>query len=128
VDGGADGSKKSLEISGEVRQGFAFPWAGVLFMPGAQPMSPANLSKLGGISFMAKGEEGATYQFMAFAAHLGRMPVQKPFTAGPEWKRVRFSFADLGVDGQDVLGFFVGGGPALGPFKLRIDDVRLEPR
>ena len=54
--------------------------------------------------------------------------MQKTFTAGPDWKRVRFSFADLGVDGTDLMGFFVGGGPALGPFRLQIDEVRLEPR
>ncbi len=127
VDGGANGSRKSLAVTGEVRQGFAYPWSGVMFLPGAAPMAPADLSKFGGISFDVKGE-GATYQFMVFAAHLGRLPVQKTFTAGPEWKRVRFSFADLGVDGTDLLGFFIGGGPALGPFRLQIDDVRLEAR
>jgi len=127
VDGGANGSRKSLAISGEVKQGFAFPWAGTMFLPGGQGMTPANLAAFQGFSFEAKGE-GAAYQFMAFAAHLGRMPVQRTFTAGPEWKRFTFSFADLGLDGTDVLGFFVGGGPALGPFRLQIDDVRLEPR
>ena len=127
VAGGANGSGKSLAISGEVKQGFAFPWAGVMFLPGGPGMTPANLAAFQSISFDARGE-GAAYQFMAFAAHLGRMPVQRTFTAGPEWKRFTFSFADLGLDGTDLLGFFVGGGPALGPFKLQIDDVRLEPR
>jgi imidazolonepropionase-like amidohydrolase len=128
VAGGAGGSGKSLAISGEVRQGFAYPWSGVMFLPGAQPMAPADLSRFGGISFAAKGEAGATYQFMAFATHLGRLPAQKPFTAGPEWQRVTVSFADLGLDGTDLTGFFVGGGPALGPFHLQIDDVRLVPK
>jgi len=127
VAGGANGSGKSLAISGEVKQGFGFPWAGVMYLPGGPGMTPADLSRFQGFSFAARGE-GAAYQFMAFAAHLGRMPVQRPFTAGPEWKRFTFSFADLGLDGTDLLGFFVGGGPALGPFRLQIDDVRLEPR
>jgi imidazolonepropionase-like amidohydrolase len=128
VAGGADGSGKSLAVSGEIRQGFAYPWAGVIYLPGARPMAPADLSRFGGVSFAAKGEAGATYQFMAFATHLGRLPAQKPFTAGPEWKRITLSFADLGLDGSDTLGFFVGGGPALGPFRIQIDDVRLEPK
>jgi imidazolonepropionase-like amidohydrolase len=127
VAGGTNGGGKSLAISGEVKQGFAFPWAGAMFLPGGQGMTPANLAAFQGFSFMAKGE-GAAYQFMAFAAHLGRMPVQRTFTAGPEWKRFTFSFADLGLDGTDMLGFFIGGGPALGPFRLQIDDVRLEPQ
>jgi hypothetical protein len=128
VDGGANGSRKSLAISGEVRQGFAFPWAGLMFLPGPQPMAPSDLSAFGGVSFEAKGEAGATYQFMAFATHLGRLPVQRTFTAGPEWRRVTFSFADLGLDGTDIMGIFMGGGPALGTFRLRIDDVRLTPK
>jgi imidazolonepropionase-like amidohydrolase len=128
VAGGANGSQKSLAISGEVRQGFAFPWAGLMFLPGPRPMAPSDLSSFSGVSFEAKGEAGATYQFMAFATHLGRMPVQKTFTAGPDWQRVSFSFADLGLDGTDIMGLFVGGGPALGPFRLRIDDVRLTPK
>lgn len=128
VAGGADGSGKSLAISGEIRQGFAYPWAGLIFLPGAKPMAQADLSRFGGVSFAAKGEAGATYQFMAFAFHLGRLPAQKTFTAGPEWKRVTVSFADLGLDGSDTLGFFIGGGPALGPFRVQIDDVRLEPK
>jgi imidazolonepropionase-like amidohydrolase len=126
--GGNDAGGKSLAISGEVRQGFGYPWAGVMFLPGAKPMAPADLSRFGGISFMAKGEAGATYQFMAFATHLGRLPAQKAFTAGPDWNRVTVSFADLGLDGSDTFGFFIGGGPALGPFRVQIDDVRLEPK
>jgi imidazolonepropionase-like amidohydrolase len=128
VAGGATGSSKSLAISGEIRPGFAYPWAGVMFLPGAQPMAPVDLSRFGGVSFSAKGEAGATYQFMAFATHLGRMPAQKTFTAGPDWTRVTVSFADLGLDGTDLMGFFVGGGPAMGPFRVQIDDVRLEPK
>jgi imidazolonepropionase-like amidohydrolase len=127
VEGGAGGTGKSLLISGEIKEGFAFPWAGVMFFPGRRPMAPVDLSKFDGISFQAKGE-GATYQFMAFASRLGMMPAQKPFTADPEWTRHTVSFKDLGLDGSDTIGFFFGGGPALGAFRLQIDDVRLVPK
>ena len=127
VAGGANGSQKSLAISGEVKEGFAYPWSGVMFLPGPQPMAPADLSKFSGVSFAAKAEADASFQFMAFAAHLGRMPAQKTFTAGPDWKQVTISFGDLGLDGKDILGLFVGSGPTLGPFRLQIDDVRLVP-
>jgi hypothetical protein len=126
VDGGAEGGK-ALSIEGETRPGFAFAWAGAIYFPGARPMAPADLSKFAGISFQAKGE-GVPYQVMLFASRLGPMPSQKSFTAGPEWKRYEFTFADFGVDGTDITGLFLGGGPALGPFKLWIDDVRLMPK
>ncbi|HEX6904325.1 MAG TPA: amidohydrolase family protein [Thermoanaerobaculia bacterium] len=127
VEGGAGGSGKSLAISGEIKQGFSFPWAGVMFFPGRRPMAPVDLSKFDGVSFQAKGE-GATYQFMMFASRLGQMPALKPFTAGPEWTRQTVSFKELGLDGSDTIGFFFGGGPALGAFRLQIDDVRLVPK
>lgn len=127
AEGGAGGSAKSLAISGELKEGFAYPWAGVMFSPGRRPMSPVDLSKFDGISFQAKGE-GATYQFMMFASRLGQMPALKPFTAGPEWTRQTVLFKDLNLDGSDTIGFFFGGGPALGAFRLQIDDVRLVPK
>lgn len=127
VAGGAGGTGRSLVISGEIKEGFAFPWAGVMFFPGRRPMAPADLSKFDGISFQAKGE-GATYQFLTFATRLGQVPAQKPFTAGPEWTRHTISFQELGLDGSDAIGFFFGGGPALGEFRLQIDEVRLVPK
>lgn len=128
VEGGADGTGKSLLIAGEVKPGFGFPWAGVMFFPGLRAMAPADLSKFEGITFQAKGEAGATYQFMMFATRLGQMPAQKPFTAGPEWTRHTVSFKDFSLDGSDMIGFFFGGGPALGAFRLQIDEVRLVPK
>lgn len=127
VDGGADGSGKSLAISGETKAGFGFPWAGMMFFPGAQEMAPADLSKFSGVSFWTKGD-GRTYQLFVFATHLGRIPAQKPFMAGPEWQQVTISFADLGLDGSDVVGIFLGGGQPLGTFRFQIDGVRLVPK
>jgi len=124
VSGGAGGSQKALEISGEVKPGFPYPWAGMMFHPAKQPMAPADISQHNGISFWAKGD-GKTYQFLAFATRLGQMPAQESFTAGPEWTLHTFSFADLGLDGSDITGVFWGGGPAMGEFRFLIDDVRL---
>src|ERR1700690_1013106 len=43
VPGGANGSKYSLLVEGEVRPGFVFPFAGAGFYPAAKPMQPANV-------------------------------------------------------------------------------------
>jgi imidazolonepropionase-like amidohydrolase len=124
VSGGAGGSQKALEISGEVKAGFPYPWAGMMFHPAKQPMAPADFSRHSGISFWTKGD-GKTYQFLVFATRLGQMPAQKSFAAGPEWTLHTFTFAELGLDGSDLTGVFWGGGPALGEFRFQIDDVRL---
>jgi imidazolonepropionase-like amidohydrolase len=127
VAGGASGTAKSLAISGEVKAGFAFPWSGVMFLPGAAPMAPANLSNFQGVSFWTKGD-GRGYELMFFATRLGRMPAIKNFTAGPDWTQITVPFADLNLDGSDILGIFVGGGPALGTFRFQVDEVRLVPK
>jgi imidazolonepropionase-like amidohydrolase len=124
VAGGASGTGKSLAVSGEVKAGFAYPWSGVMFLPGATPMAPADLSKFSGVSFWTKGD-GRTYQLMLFATHLGRMPAQKSFTAGPDWQQITVPFAELGLDGSDIMGIFLGGGPALGTFRVQVDGVKL---
>jgi len=127
VAGGASGTAKSLAISGEVKAGFAFPWSGMIFLPGAAPMAPANLSNFQGVSFWTKGD-GRSYELMFFATRLGRMPAIKNFTAGPDWAQVTVPFGDLNLDGTDIMGIFLGGGPALGTFRFQVDEVRLVPK
>jgi len=127
VDGGADGSAKALEISGEVKPGFSFPWAGQMYYPGARPMAPADLSAAKELVFWAKGD-GRTYQILLFATNVGMMPVQKTFVAGPEWKRYAFPLSDFGgIDPHGLMGVFLGAGPDLGAFRFQIDGVRLAP-
>ena len=126
VSGGAKG-ERSLEISGETRKGFSFPWSGMMFSPGGRPMAPADLSAVQEISFWAQGD-GGSYQVMVFAARLGMMPSQKPFVAGPEWKLYTFPLADFGLDGSDITGIFWGAGPDLREFRFRIDEVLLVPK
>jgi imidazolonepropionase-like amidohydrolase len=125
VDGGAEGTAKALEISGEVKAGFAFPWSGALFSPGAQVMAPADLSAAKELVFWAKGD-GRTYEVLLFATSLGMMPSRQTFVAGPEWKRYAFPLADFpGLDPHGLTGIFLGAGPDLGTFRFRIDGVRL---
>ena len=121
ADGGAG---RVLEIRGDVREGFAFPWAGAMFFPGSIPMTPANLSSFQGFSFEAAGDEG-TYRVLVFATSLGQIPAERSFATDGTWREHRFSFQDFGVDGSDVTGIFFGGGSRMGEFRLLIDDVRL---
>jgi imidazolonepropionase-like amidohydrolase len=127
VAGGAAGTGKSLAISGEVKAGFAYPWSGMIFFPGATPMAPVDLSRFSGVSFWTRGD-GRAYQLMLFATRLGRMPAQKSFPAGPDWQQVTIPFSELGLDGSDILGIFLGGGPALGTFRFQVDGVKLVPK
>ena len=125
VDGGGAGTAKSLLVTGSIAGPLPFAWAGVMFFPGAQPMSATNLSGARGIEFWAKGD-GRTHHVMIFSQRRGRSPITRDFVAGAEWTRIVMPFADFdGIDGSDVMAIGFTGGPTPGPISFQIDEVVL---
>ena len=126
VDGGANGTAKSLETTGKVAPGLSYGWAGPMFMPGAKPMDPANLSTATSLSFWAKGD-GRTYQVMMFSESSGQMPVSVDFTAGVEWKKYTFPFSAFqGVNAHGIQGIAFTAGQPAGSFTLQLDEVSFQ--
>jgi len=122
---GASGSQGSLRVSGEVAGGSPMAWAGVMFLPGATIMAPANLSSYEGLSFWLKGME-RQYSVVIFAQHAGFMPAySRMFKAGPEWQEFSFSFKDMGLEAHDITGIFIGAFQEAGSFWFQLDNVRL---
>ena len=125
AEGGANGSAKSLEISGTIDGSLPYAWAGTMFSPGTQPMAAANLSSKKELAFWTKGD-GKTYRVMAFSESKGYTPLIVTFVAGPEWKEIVIPISSFGgIDGHDIMGIAWVGGPLAGPFSFRIDDVKL---
>jgi Amidohydrolase family len=125
--GGARGSAHALKISGTIEAGPGQHWAGVMFSPGTQAMSPANLSAKRGISFLARSN-GKPMYVMVFSQARGYVPAMMTFHAGREWSPIRFDWKEFDkLDGSGTLGIFIGGGAEAGPFELELDDVALEP-
>ena len=111
VDSGANDSQHSLEISGEIASGLPFAWAGIMFSPGQQVFTPANLSSKKYLTFWAKGD-GHTYRVMIFTESGGRIPSQQTFATGKEWKQYTFPFSAFnGIDGHDLSAILFAGGP-----------------
>jgi hypothetical protein len=126
VDGGANGGKHALDISGVIDGGLPYAWSGVMWSPGVQPFVPVNLSSKKNISFFAKGD-GQTYRVLFFTASGGRIPAQQTFVAGSEWKKTSILFSAFnGTDGHDISAILFVGGPAVGKFDFQIDEVKLE--
>jgi imidazolonepropionase-like amidohydrolase len=125
VADGANGSHGALRLTGEVMPGFAFPFSGVLFFPGAAPMRAANLSAHKALRFWAKGD-GQTYQVMFYLSRFANRPVTRDFIAGPQWTQIEVPFAQLGdVDGSDITAF-EWAATRTGEFELALDDVQLQ--
>jgi imidazolonepropionase-like amidohydrolase len=126
VAGGADGSRGALRVAGEVKAGFAFPWAGVMFLPSDQPMAPVDLSTRDELVFRVRGD-GRSYSAMLFSGPSAQgMPSTQAFVAGPDWTEVRLPLSAFpGGDPARVRGIAFTAGPPLGAFEFVIDHVEL---
>ncbi len=122
--GGAAGSKGSLAVSGEIRAGFAFPWAGAMYFPGAAAMAPVDASGLRELVFWARGE-GGTFRVMALSGSAA-VPSMQTFEVGPEWREVVLQLSSFsGMDPRALLGLLFSASSSPGPFRFQIDDIRL---
>jgi imidazolonepropionase-like amidohydrolase len=124
VDGGANGSKSALQVTGEIKTGFAYPWAGAMVCPGTPMFTPVNASEAKGIDFWTKGD-GATYRVMIFTEESGRIPLTQTFVAGPEWKEVLLPFSVFDKATGKGLQAIIFSGTAPGTFSFVIDNVQL---
>jgi imidazolonepropionase-like amidohydrolase len=115
---------QALLVRSDIQPGFAFPWAGAMFLAGPQPMKPADVSSTKGLSFRARGDVGLTV--MVFAESLGRIPATKLVRAGAEWTEISIPWSEFGVDGRDLIGILIGGAQKSGKVEFRIDDVKLK--
>ena len=75
----------ALVVTGEIAPGLAFPGAGVIWMPGAQPMQPVDFSGREVIRFRTHGD-GRRYSVILFgSAEPAGPPPTVAFIAPEEW-------------------------------------------
>lgn len=118
------GAEPALAVNANVVPGFAFPWAGVAFMPGKQPMQPADLSGAKLIRFKVRGD-GQQYSLNVMSKG-GQIPSAVPFTAETAWREVTIPFTSLkGIDASMITMIAFNAGPKPGAYAFQIADVRL---
>lgn len=122
VEGGAGDSGYSLKVSGTVGEAFMFPWSGTMFMPGAQPFGPTDLSSHPELVFAAKGTPGE-YRIQLFCQNTGQTPPEHRFDLSEEWTEVSVDLSTVG--GCDVSGLMAVIFSAIEPgeFEFQLDDV-----
>jgi hypothetical protein len=123
VDGGANGTSKSLHIHTDTKAGTAFPWAGAMIFLASTPMRPIDLSSKSGFTFFAKGN--LDIRLMVFSVSTGRIPRIKNVHAGADWTEISVPWSDFGFDGKDVQAILFGG-PASGAADFQIDELRVK--
>jgi imidazolonepropionase-like amidohydrolase len=114
----------AAQINANVAPGFAYPWAGLAFMPGRQPMQAANLSAAKVLKFRVRGD-GQQYN-VAVMSGGNNAPVSLPFQAGGDWREVSMALADFkGIDASAISMIAFNAGPKTGSYRFEIADVRL---
>lgn len=126
VEGGAQGSRGALQVSGEVLPGFAYPWAGTMFFPAPAPMQPVDASARKELVFQVRGD-GRQYSAMLFSgASAQAMPIIRMFTADAQWREVRLPLSDFaGADLSQLRGIAFTAGQPQGRFEFLLDHVEL---
>ena len=116
-----------LGVSGTIKPGFAFPWAGAMFFPASVPMQPADLSAHATLVFRVRGD-GRRYSAMLFSGtQMQGLPAIQAFVAGAEWAEVRLPLADFaGADTARIRGIAFTAGQPEGDFAFDLDEVRVE--
>ncbi len=126
IPGGANGSAGALEIRGQIKPGFAFPWAGAMFFPGSRPMRPVDVSARHEIVFQARGD-GREYSVLLLSGATEQgMPAMQGFVAGPDWKEIHLplsAFAD--ADPGLLRGIGFSAGLPVGDYRLEVDQLEL---
>lgn len=113
-----------LAVQASVAPGLPYAWSSVAFMPGAQPMQPADLSAARVLRFKVRGD-GKTYQVMMMGAGNNR-PSSVPFVAGREWEDISVPLsAFAGIDPVAVAMLAFSAGPQPGEYRFELADVRL---
>ncbi len=117
----------AAQVSASVAPGFAYPWAGLAFMPGRQPMQGANLANARVLKFRVRGD-GQQYSVSLMSGG-NKVPVNLPFQAGGEWREVTMALADFkGADAGAISMIAFNAGPKTGNYRFEIADVRLLPQ
>jgi ABC-2 type transport system permease protein len=127
LDGGAQNSKESLEVSGTVGDAIQYPFAGTAFFPhGTKPQEFTDYSGKKTLSFYVRGD-GRQYMVMFLSGlQVDAIPAMSYFQTGPQWQEVRVSLSELGaLDLKRVHGILIGTMGPTGDFKLQIDNVQL---
>lgn len=126
IQTGGDEALAWIRLSGEIRSGFGWPWAGAIFTPGNTPMVPVDLSAFSTLRFSARGQPDSL-RVMIFSPALGTMPATQTIRIGPDWQEFELALDGFaGADPAAVSGLVFAAGPELGAFEFDLARVRLE--
>lgn len=122
---GADGTHGALQVSGEIKPGFPYPWAGAVWFPGHEPMQPGDLSAKKELTFWARGKPGS-YNLMLMSGSPSSIPLYASFATTPKWKEYHIPLATSFPNADWKRVYFIAFSAANpGKFQFDLDQVTL---
>ncbi len=126
IPSGVKNSKGALEISGRIKPGFAFPWAGAFFGPGAKAMQAVSYSNAKELVFWVKGDDRTYSVMMLSSVSAAGAPPSQSFITSNEWNEIRLPMAGFaGLELSSVSGFSFNAIGSEGEFSFMIDNVEI---
>ena len=106
----------ALVVTGEIAPGLAFPWAGVIWMPGEQFMQPVDFSGREVIRFRTRGGGGQYSVMLRSGPDPAGPPPTVTFVAPEEWTQVEIRLEDFPTPTPEIIAglAFVAEGPVGG--------------
>ena len=116
----------ALVVTGEIAPGLAFPWAGVIWMPGEQPMQPVDFSGREVIRFRTRGDGGQYSVMLLSGPDPAGPPPTVTFVAPGEWTQVEIRLEDFPAATPEVIEglVFVAEGP-VGGVGFELDELEV---
>jgi len=127
VDKSASEMDTALQVTGEVKAGFAYSWSGISFLPGKSYSEGANLTAISSISFDAKGSERFKQITIMIFQQGSYQPSTQQITLSDSWQSYQVELAAFErVDFNRISNISLVAAGAQGPFEFTIDNLAFE--
>lgn len=117
------GDGHHVRVSGRLETDSAYPWAGIIWMPGSERFSPVDLSGASALRFRVRGERDALTLMIFSGASNGR-PVEHEVEIGADWRQHEVALGTLGgVKRESLRAVALVVRRGAGDFTFELDDV-----
>ncbi len=126
-----EGDDQFLQIQGELKKGFIFPWSGIAYLPTQSMNKAADFSQIKSISFSAKTNTAKTNSEPLVLSVLvfqqgSFQPFERTIELTNEWQSYDVKLKSFGqVDWSNIVNISIVNNKALGKFNFSIDNLKL---
>lgn len=116
-----------LQVKGEIKAGFMFPWSGITYLPGPSQQQGVDLSNINFITFEAKAETDTKHFSVLLFQQGSFQPDEKIVELSHSWKTYKITLEDFAnTDLSNIVNISIVVTKKRGPFEFMIDDLRFE--